>query len=432
MAAIVVEAAAADFLTSLLRPSHILVAISGGSDSTGMLVALADQIGAGPHSHTLSAVTIDHALRPESAGEARSVNVFCGRLGIVHHTRRWSGDKPKSGLMAAAREARYALLAEVASEVGADLIVTGHTLDDQRETLAMRGARAPESQGTATGIADTVLFDRRIWVARPFLGCLRVDIRALLVARGLSWIDDPSNADPHYERVRVRARFAEGEGGALPTDGGETKSALSAAAALWLAESVTIHAGLLCHIDANGIDVASPAFAYGLSHLTAVFGGQPFGLGQEKMQRIMAFLEEGRPGRRTAGGVVFDRRRDGLYLMRESRNIAALQLAPGASGVWDGRFDVANGSRRAVQIVAAAGAPSSSLPDRLPKGAAIRTAASAPHVYFEGGGGPENDMPVTITPRLAPFDRFLTRFDLSFASQLSMSFGRTAYLSPPL
>ena len=83
--------------------------------------------------------------------------------------------------MAAAREARYELLTDAAAELTADLIVTAHTLDDQRETLAMRSTR---SDSLSTGIADAVLFDRRIWIARPFLSCLRTDIRAYLTERG--------------------------------------------------------------------------------------------------------------------------------------------------------------------------------------------------------------------------------------------------------
>jgi tRNA(Ile)-lysidine synthase len=428
------QAAVVHFLTSLHRPSHILVAISGGSDSMGLLMALHDEIRTGRHAHKLSAATVDHALRGESAEEAAAVAALCQRLGIPHQTRRWEGEKPDSGLMAAAREARYELLAEAAKDLGTDVIATGHTRDDQRETLAMRGARRTRGDRgePVTGMADAVLFDRRIWVVRPMLSCLRADIRADLVARGMAWIDDPSNVDPHYERVRVRADLGARGGVALPASGGGAKSDLSAAAAGWIGESMTVHAGLLCRIDIAGIDAGSPSFAYGLSYLTAVFGGQPFALGQEKLHRILAFIAEAKPGRRTAGGVVFDRRRDGLYLMRESRNIAALSLQPGARGVWDGRFDVRNDGQHAVQIVAAGGEESVMLPEALPKGAIKRAAASAPSILCDAGDSVKNDASVTITPRLAPFDRFLTRFDLTLANQLSMSFGRTAYLSPPL
>ncbi|WP_455873763.1 tRNA lysidine(34) synthetase TilS [Rhizobium yanglingense] len=124
---------------------------------------------------SLCAATIDHDLRAESADEARHVAALCKSLGIAHVIHVWRDPKPKTGIMVAAREARYELLADAAAELGANLIVTAHTLDDQRETRAMRGAR---SDNPSTGIADAVLFERRVWIARPFLSCLRADIRA--------------------------------------------------------------------------------------------------------------------------------------------------------------------------------------------------------------------------------------------------------------
>lgn len=427
------QAAAARFLASLHNSSHILVAISGGSDSTGLLLALVEALASGRLRHRLSAVTVDHALRPESAEEARVVGELCARLGISHSICRWEGDKPRSGLMAAAREARYERLADAAAAVGANLIVTGHTFDDQEETLAMRRARLPQGHSEAlAGIAEAVLFDRCIWVVRPFLTCLRLDIRAFLSARAVGWIDDPSNEDPHYERVRMRASLANGPHGTFPAAGGEEASRLSAEAARWVEESVHVHAGLLGHIEPSGIDAGSPVFRYGLSYLAASLGGQPFGLGQDRMERVLAFVAEGMPGRRTAGGVVFDLRRDGLYLMRESRNIAALPLMPGATGVWDGRFDVENDSSNPVRIVAAGASSAPDFPAGLPSGVALRAAAAAPAVRLADESVGNEREKVTITSRLAPFDRFLTRSAFVFANQMAGSFGRFPYLSPPL
>ncbi len=424
------QAAAARLLASLRQPSHILVAVSGGSDSTGLLIALADAIRDSHPSHRLSAATVDHDLRPGSADEAKSVANLCRKLGIAHSTRRWLGEKPATGIMAAAREARYDLLADVAAEVRADMIVTGHTLDDQQETLAMRNARVRAERVTATGIADAVLFDRRIWVVRPFLSCLRDDIRAFLTERNIGWIDDPSNLDLHYERVRVRAGLATGN--LIASDGGgSAKAEVAAAAARWVEQSVVIEGGVLCRISPEGIDAAAPEFAYGLSCLTAIFGGQPYGLGQGRMERILGFIGTGEPGRRTAGGVVFDLRRNGLFLMRESRNIDALHLAPGARGIWDGRFEVFNDGHGGVQIVAAGATSRMVFAAGTPKGAAMRAAASAPTIRFDDEDPRYEHSPVRFALYLAPFDRFLTRFDLSLADRLADAFGRSAYVSPP-
>ncbi|MFT4181888.1 MAG: tRNA lysidine(34) synthetase TilS [Rhizobium sp.] len=422
------QVAAAAFLQSLSKPAHVLVAISGGSDSTGLLAALAEQLNSLPQSEiTLSAATIDHGLRPEAAEEARDVAALCASLGIAHLSRRWDGAKPKSGIMAAAREARYGLLADIAADISANVIVTAHTLDDQRETLAMRAARLGEGEGSfGTGIAEAVLFDRRVWIARPFLACRRADIRAYLVARAISWLDDPSNEDLRYERVRTRKHLA-GEEEPIPVaDGRVARAVLSAQAAAWLDRYVTVHASALCAIARPALQAEEAVLAYALSHLASVFGGAPYGPGRQRMRRILDFIGEGKPGRRTVGGVVFDLRKDGLYLMRESRGIQPLVLAAGAEGVWDGRFRIVNSGRSAIRIDVAGTFGEGQFAKGLPKGAVQRARVALPHVAGEG------EAAATITPYMAPFDRFLTRFDLTFANRLAACLGRQPYLLPPL
>ncbi|MBM7050185.1 MULTISPECIES: tRNA lysidine(34) synthetase TilS [Rhizobium] len=425
------EAAASDFLRSLSKPAHILVAISGGSDSTGLLIALAEQLKSSPHSDiTLAAATIDHGLRAASTDEALEVAALCAFLGIPHFVRRWEGEKPKSGIMAAAREARYGLLADLASEISADAIVTAHTLDDQRETIAMRAARRGESEdGIGTGIADAVLFDRRIWIARPFLACRRRDIRAYLERHGVSWLDDPSNEDSRYERVRTRMRLAQDPTPALFVDGGANRAALSAKAALWLDDHVAIHANALCVIDRAAFSLDETVVVYALSYLAAAFGGEAYGPGRGQMERILNFVNAGNPGRRTAGGVVFDLRRDALFLMRESRNIEPLTLMPGARGIWDGRFEVVNPGPTPVHVRACGAEGAAFLPTDLPRGAVQRARAAMPQIEADKANMAAD---VTISPYLAPFDRFLTRFDLTFADRLSVAFGREAYRRLPL
>ncbi|WP_065091575.1 tRNA lysidine(34) synthetase TilS [Rhizobium leucaenae] len=425
------DAAAADFIHSLFKPAHILVAISGGSDSTGLLVALAERLKAFPTSNVaLSAATIDHGLRAESADEARDVAALCASLGVPHVARRWEGEKPKNGIMAAARGARYELLTDIADKISANVVVTAHTLDDQRETLAMRAARLNEGEGIAgTGIADAMLFDRRVWIVRPFLACRRADIRAYLTERGMSWLDDPSNEDVRYERVRTRKRLAQNAAPPSVLDGGSTRTALSMEATAWLDRYVTVHAGVLCAVSRDALAADEAVLSYALPYLTAVFGGEPYGPGRERMRRILDFMGEGKPGRRTAGGVLFDLRRDGLYLMRENRDIRPLELASGADGIWDGRFRIVNRGPTAIRIEAAGAKGAAEFPESLPKGAVQRARAVLPLVIAGDG---ENAASVAIVPYLAPFDRFLTRFDLTFADRLSACFGRAPYARPPL
>ena len=426
--AITPEAATSEFLHSLSKPAHILVAVSGGSDSTGLLIALAERLKSNPHNDiTLTAATIDHGLRAASAEEAREVAALCASRGISHFIRRWEGEKPGTGIMAAAREARYALLAELASEISADVIVTAHTLDDQRETMAMRGARRGQG-GYGTGIADAVLFDRRIWIVRPFLACRRAEIRTYLKTHGVSWLDDPSNEDDRYERVRTRMDLAR-EPVQMPIDGGADRAALSRRAAAWLDEHVAIHANALCVVDRSGLSADAAVVTYALSYLAAVFGGSSYPPGRAQMERVLEFVNGANFGRRTAGGVIFDLRRDALYLMRESRNIAPLSVLPGEKVNWDGRFEVENFGSTAVRISAPGAVNTTTFPANLPGGVVKRAEATMPSIVTEEG----DEAPrVALLPRLAPFDRFLTRFDLTFADRLSAAFGREAYRRLPL
>ena len=139
------------------------LAVSGGGDSLALLLLARAALPG-----RVKAATVDHGLRPDSAAEARRAGEFCAALGIPHTIRRWEGEKPVAGLQAAAREARYRLLAEAADDADCSLVMTGHTLDDQAETVAMRRERGA-GRGLS-GIAPATLHDKRIWFVRPLIG----------------------------------------------------------------------------------------------------------------------------------------------------------------------------------------------------------------------------------------------------------------------
>lgn len=424
------ETAARRFLDSLIKPSRILVAISGGSDSTGLLLALAEALEAAPNSKiSLCAVTVDHALRTESAEEAHKVAAFCRSLDIPHLTKTWRGEKPKTGTMLAAREARYALIADAAESLNADIVVTAHTADDQRETLAMRRER---SEQPSTGIADLVLFDRRLWVARPLLGCQREAIRDYLRARQVAWIDDPSNDDPKYERVRIRSRLAEeADVVQAPDEVGDLRAGVAVLAAQWLDQYFVLHSPLIGHVIPAGLVAERQILSYAVARLAAVFGGQAFTLGRKQIDDVLAFIEKGGVGRMTAGRVVFDLRRDGLFLVRENRGILPLTLAPATRAVWDGRFLVENAAQTEIGIVAGETVAQSG---QLPRGVVRRALVAMPRIVGVAGHEAPGSIAekVRITPYFSPFDRFLTRFDFIFAESLAAAFGTRPYPKPPL
>lgn len=186
----------------LLSARGLVLAVSGGSDSMALMhvVALWRRRVAVPPIHV---VTIDHGLRSEAADEARFVEREARARGLCVSVRRWQGEKPMTRLLEAAREARYRLLEAEAVRVGADSVVTAHTLDDQAETVLMRLCRG---SGLA-GLAGMVPARRRgaVVLARPFLSVSRADLRATLAAAHVPFIEDPTNEDERFLRPRLRS-----------------------------------------------------------------------------------------------------------------------------------------------------------------------------------------------------------------------------------
>ncbi|WP_413870805.1 tRNA lysidine(34) synthetase TilS [Albidovulum sp.] len=185
-------------------PARIAVAVSGGSDSMAVLhlfVRLAGSRGGAVH-----AVTVDHRLRPEAADEARFVACACARIGVPHETLAWEHGEIGGNLQDRARRARYALIADWARRGGIGDVVLGHTADDQAETVLMGLAREAGIDGLS-GM-------RRSWQeggvrwTRPCLQTPRRDLRAYLGRHGVAWVEDPSNADERFLRVRARRALA--------------------------------------------------------------------------------------------------------------------------------------------------------------------------------------------------------------------------------
>ncbi len=119
-----------------------MLAVSGGPDSTALMVLAARWRQSLKVKPKLIAVTVDHGLRAESKREAAAVGRLARKLGLAHRTLRWTGAKPKTGLQQAARAARYRLLADAARKLSASHILTAHTLDDQAETVLIRMSAA--------------------------------------------------------------------------------------------------------------------------------------------------------------------------------------------------------------------------------------------------------------------------------------------------
>ncbi len=190
---------------------RIIVAVSGGADST----ALMSLVISWAQRHDLSldrfhAVTVDHGLRPGSADEAAKVAVTAASLGISHTIQTYDGPVPAAPFAQSwARDLRYRLLVEATNRVlpshGRAAVLTAHHQDDQAETVLMRLARGSGIDGLA-GIRRIRRLDDRVDLIRPLLGNGKDRLMASLQAAGLPWVDDPSNTNPRFERVRLRTR----------------------------------------------------------------------------------------------------------------------------------------------------------------------------------------------------------------------------------
>lgn len=176
------------------------LAVSGGGDSmalTALAVEWAKENGRG-----LAAVTVDHRLRPDSGAEAQRVQAFCTELGLPHTTLNWVDWDGQGNLQDQARRARAALIGDWARGNGIRHVATGHTQDDQAETLLMRLARGSGVDGLSA-MAPVRMADGFVWV-RPLLEVSRTQLRDFLASEGLPWIDDPSNEDDAFDRVKAR------------------------------------------------------------------------------------------------------------------------------------------------------------------------------------------------------------------------------------
>ena len=191
----------------------VALAVSGGCDSTALMALFADWLGGeGADAGRHVVLTVDHRLRPESTAEAGAVAARAAALGFAHATLVWEGEKPRSGIQAAARAARYRLMLGYLAAHRITTLITAHTQDDQAETLLMRLARGSGLDGLA-GVAPALDVvapggEARVRLLRPLLGVPRLRLKATLDARGLGWSEDPTNISLAFERPRLRAARA--------------------------------------------------------------------------------------------------------------------------------------------------------------------------------------------------------------------------------
>jgi len=342
------------------------LAVSGGSDSTALMVLFADWLavsGKGPQSHVV--LTVDHGLRLQSAVEARATGARAGALGFRHAVLSWEGAKPDTSIQAAARRARYRLMQGYMAARDLATLFTAHTLDDQAETVLMRLARgsgldglaamAPLSELAVAGVA----IPATLTVARPLLEVPKARLRVTLECRGIPWIEDPSNQHAGFERTRLRAAGDTLESLGLTADalGLSARRLQRARGALkrWVDDFRAPEAGRVV-VDPCGVIAIDAAALRGLpaeiavrvlSWAVAAAGGAEEPVPLAGVETMSEALPAGAAGAWTLARAKIAASPERIVIEREpGREPApALTLEPGAKAVWDGRFLVTVGRR---------------------------------------------------------------------------------------
>lgn len=341
------DAALSALLAACEGIDRVGVAVSGGGDSVAALVLAVEALGAA----RVAAVTVNHGLRPEAAAEATGVAALCARLGVAHDVLRWDEGPAGGNLMGEAREARLRLIGGWArGRVGAVLLA--HTREDQAETLLMRLARGSGVDGLS-GMAARREAEGVLWL-RPLLDVSRAALRDVLRARGVGWVEDPSNADPRFLRVRARQALSVLEGlgidaATLAATAGRMQRArtvLEEAAQRALEDHVAEDRGILL-IGAAALDLPGETRDRLFAHLLMQLSGSAYRPRLEDLQRLLG------AGRGTLMGCLLRRRSDKLFLGREARAVA--DLACPAGQVWDGRWRAAGPGSAEIRALGQAG-----------------------------------------------------------------------------
>jgi len=297
---------------------RLAVAVSGGADS--MALAVLAEAWARRRGGDVLALIVDHGLRPAAGAEAAMVAARLAALGIASRVLALRGLPGGAGLQAAARIARHAALAAAAAADGRLHLLLGHQAGDQAETVAMRAARGDHG---LEGIAGWSAREHVV-LLRPLLGVAPGALRAFLAARKVAWVDDPSNDDERFERVRVRRTAP----AALPADAAARRAGELAIAA-FLARHAQFRPEGFVLLDAG----MAPAPA--LASLLRVVAGADYAPARAAVARLAETL---RPA--TLGGVRVmpaGRLGAGWLLAREPAGCAG-PVAARAGQRWDGRF----------------------------------------------------------------------------------------------
>nr|WP_275064848.1 MULTISPECIES: tRNA lysidine(34) synthetase TilS [Bartonella] len=401
------------FKTSdFIQCRRVILAVSGGSDSLALMFLVKEYFETLLVPPEIIAVTVDHQLRKESAREAETVAEICRAHHIKHITVRWEGKKPKTHIASSARVARYDLLVQEAQKQGAALIMTGHTLNDQVETYQMRSQRLQKSRSVLCGEVDAMrdglsesgfagalrgeadamrdedyvretkkniteksygvlyerglscipreaLLQRKVRLIRPLLGVKRQTLRNYLRLQGKTWIDDPTNEDRNFERVRVRQSLSSQKLADIAQKINEAawqrRQQAQNIADLILALDITVQHGR-CFIKKPAPFLQKHSgFSFVVGLFAVLMGGGFYLLPNKKLSMLVQKLCLNSPEKRrfTYAGCVIEYNKDGIALWREGRNMKEALVEPEETLLWDARYHITNHGSETIKVGAA-------------------------------------------------------------------------------
>lgn len=354
-----------DFWCRNGSPAHLLLAVSGGSDSLALLrLAVLARARGG---FEISAGTVNHHLRLGAAHEARMVKGWCEAQGVAHHTLDWRAKKPTTGIQAAARRARYRLLIDLALQKNCSAIMTGHTQDDLAETIFMRQQRTSTDRSLASMLRKFDVANgasNTLPLLRPLLMSRRQGLRDGLDALDQPFIDDPSNRDEQFERVRVRILLADGSADighdALVATALRAAQAAKAASVAETARFAELHGlflpwgGVKLALDGATLVPTDAGLFARLIQAVSAIDHRP------SQKDAWAAIEKiARVERASLGGAIVHRKRDHIWIYREPSALhgragvpcqPVRSLEPNARILWDKRFVIRNNHDHAVGV----------------------------------------------------------------------------------
>lgn len=386
--------------------SRFAIAVSGGADSLA-LMHLANEWCRREGRVLPHIVTVDHGLRAAASQEARDVKAWAHQAGLDQTTLEWKHNRPTANLQSEARQARYNLIGDWMRKSGMTTLATGHTADDQAETLLMRLARGSGLEGLS-GMKSLRPFPSSaqagLKMARPLLGFSHARLVATLRARNLSWCEDPTNEDTRFLRVQVRKLMPQlSTLGMTTTRLTETTAHLSRANALVsdLAhalerQAVEVFPWGYVLLDVRQIGEAHDELACRvLARTLKAVSGSEYPPEFAHILFVLEWLRDAAgPAGRTLGGCRLVRRPEGRVLV--CREEAALEregaecvIRAGETLVWDGRFSVGLPADAApgefeVKALGARGLAQIGPDARLPCHEPRRLAALCPAIWRSG------------------------------------------------